>query len=140
MSDNTPTPVEIPMGNNTGMHRAPSGESPIPISRIHIPVVMWVVTLLAVIGGTLGFAATWNKTADHVEQASPAGPHVPSEAAFAGGGIAYKADVAEVRVEAERRSQEEQKRTRRLLRQMTMDCRGSAGRLNCRVNLPEEEP
>jgi len=118
MSDRTPTPIEVPVAVTSGGGGGDSGG-------------LWVKLSLA---GTIGVLVTvisfYYRTEAH---SSNHVVHVDEVGVIAGGGLAYKNDVASVRHDVK----DEARRTRAAVRKMTLDCKKHGDGFACRVDLPE---
>lgn len=104
----------------------------IPITRLHMPIVM-VVALIAFavsIGGTV-----WSVVA----HAHATTIHLNENEVIKGGGVAFKSDVQAVERALDQRLNEQHRRMRKLLRELTLRCKSARGELACAVVVPEEE-
>lgn len=131
MSENTPVPQMMPMGEHTSGVAAPMQQQNVSVDKVNMPIVMGIALLTAVLGGVVSLTLAWGHTSDHVANEHV---HINETKAIEGGGIAFKKDVYD-RISAE------SKKTRKLLRDMTLECRKTAdGGFGCRVsNLPDPE-
>lgn len=107
---------------------------PVSINRVHVPLLVVIAFIGVIIGGVVSMTVVYATTRAHVidEQI-----HINENSAVHGGGIAYKQDVAAVERRFEQRMQGEYRKTRKMLKGMTISCRNRRGALDCTVSLPE---
>lgn len=118
----------------TGEQRTLTPSGGISITRLQVPLTLTVGIVLVLLGGVTSFALVWYKTSAHAEDNQT---HVDQHDAMSGGGLAYKNDVSSLSTAFERKMVDEQKKTRKLLRAMEINCRSRNGGLACTVTLPE---
>ena len=128
-SDNTPTPVEIPHGypHQTGPvpHAYAQPDSTVNISRVVLSAPMVGALLLVLLSGVASVALVGFQ--GQVHQADKA-IHLNADQVTAGGGVAYRQEIAASYA-----------KTRRLLKAMQITCRKQGDGLACRIDLPEGE-
>jgi hypothetical protein len=107
-------------------------ERTIPVTRLHMPVVMVAGVLISLLG--IG-GASWRLIA-HAEAKHI---HLDEAGVIEGGGVAYKNDVRTAEAAFERGLAEQHKKIRKLLRQVELRCKRVQGETVCSIDVPEEE-
>lgn len=128
MSDNTPTPIEVPLSHYSSRTGAiPTAyaqpDSQINISRLVLSAPMVAGMVLVLLSGVVSLALVWFRAENHQDNGSL---HLHAPEVISGGGIAYQREVQNVYA-----------KTRKLLKAMTISCKKSAEGMYCRVDLPE---
>lgn len=118
----TPAPVLIP----PPMAVEPAAD--VSVTRLHVPLPIALAALACLISLCISMAFVWFRVAAHLETHET---HLDVRELTQGGGLAYKMDVLGLRTDLE-------KRTRKLLKAMTLHCDQSSNGFTCRVDLPEE--
>jgi predicted helicase len=108
----------------------------VSVTRLHVPLSVMMTFLAVVLGGVVSMTVVWSKTTDHTDDAQV---HINEHAAVTGGGVAYQKDVDQVEQRFEQRMLGEYRKTRKMLKAMTISCDSVRGQLNCKVDLPEPE-
>lgn len=125
------TPIE-----GTPVRVMDQGSGPnIPIKKIQVPLTAWLSGAVAVTAVIVSLAMMGGRLVDHTANAAV---HVDAQARMKGGDLAYQVDVERVRREGLDRIAAEGRKTRALLKSMTIRCTGHpGGGLTCAVDLPE---
>lgn len=109
----------------------------VDVGRLRMSVPMIWTMIGTMVMGALAIAGTIWKLQSHAEAKTI---HLDESEVVKGGGVAYKADVSQARQDFERRMVEEQRKTRRTIRAIELNCRkGPAGSLACRTSIPDVE-
>lgn len=132
MSDKTPAPVEIP---TPFMQHQSEPNGIVHVNKLYVPPSMIATIIAVLIGGVASMAAVWWRTTSHAEAREV---HVDSREREKGAGVAYKNDVSQLRQDIDKRLADDGRKTRRLIKSMTMSCRKRGENLACSIDLPED--
>jgi hypothetical protein len=140
VSDNTPAPQMMPITDHPSgvVAMPPMQQQNVSVDKVNMPVVMGIALLTAVLGGVVSLTLAWGHTSDHVANQHV---HIDEAKAIEGGGIAFRHDVYMAKAELKDQIEAESRKTRKLLRTMTLDCHKTPdGGFGCKVsNLPDPE-
>ena len=141
----TPTPIPLPVPVEQSQARGlpavliqnrQTDEHPINVTRLSVPLPLVAAIFATLLGGIVSMTLVWAKTVGHAGDRTM---HVDPEDATKGGGVAYKNDVTATRTDFETRLVQEQKKTRKLLKSMSIRCkkaRNGEG-FECTTDIPE---
>lgn len=136
MSDNTPTPVEIPLAQSRAFGLPPADNNGLNVTRLHVPLPAVITLLVFMAGGVISVTGVWFRLAAHAEAHEA---HIDPTEATRGGGVAYRNEVTAVRTDLTQAKGEIERRTRKLLKSMEISCHKNGDGLKCKVELPEGE-
>jgi hypothetical protein len=133
------------VSSTTGENPTSNDDHPrkfVPLSRIHVPIVVTIGAAIVLGTSLLSIASTWYRISAHTEDQFV---HATPAAALSGGGVAYKGDITAVRndlretqMTLEGKIRDEGQRTRRVVGALKINCTGRpGGDLRCTTTVPD---
>lgn len=134
MSENTPiqgVPLPMPIGMTAGMQQQDFSGS-IDVRRLRMPVTMTIAILAVAAGAILSVALAWASITSHANNRAI---HADETESLKSGGVAYHANIDQLRAEFKKSVHTEGRQTRLLISTMAINCAKKGGEFNCTVQL-----